>query len=184
MTRWRRRRRRWNTNNIALNSMAWRNARKDPPPLGAAGWIISKSLSVLLCLFNILSSSSSLPFPSIFCFSFCLQFFASFLAVLEVFFSPPLSSPRLAHSAGPIGLDLFFLFFCIFLLYIFLFFRLAFLSIFDAFWLAWKPPNQAKFGKNLLRKTFFWLFSFLCQLLTDFYRFFSFFASDGGSFFM
>ena len=42
------------------------------------------------CLFNILSSSSSLPFPSIFCINFCLQFFTSFLALLEVFFSPPI----------------------------------------------------------------------------------------------
>ena len=108
------------------------------------------------CLFNILSSSSSLPFPSIFCFNFCLQFFASFLAVLEVFFSPPISSPRPAISAGPIGLHLFFLFFCVFLPSIFgPFFRLAFLPIFGAFGLAWRPQNQAKFGKNLLRKRFF-----------------------------
>ena len=137
------------------------------------------------CLFNILSSSSSLPFPSIFCFNFWLQFFASFLAVLEVFFSPPLSSPRLAHSAGKSVPASFVCFFCVFLPSIFLlFFRLAFFSIFGAFGLAWRPQNQAKFGKNLLRKRFFWWFSFLCQLLKDFHRFFSFFASDGGSFFM
>ena len=45
------------------------------------------------CQFFFLSSSSCLHLqafmPSTFCFNFCLQFFALFLAFLEGFFSPP-----------------------------------------------------------------------------------------------
>ena len=93
--------------------------------------------------------------PSIFSFNFRLQLFALFLAVLEVFFPPPYPPHRPAHSAGPIVPDPFFKIFCVFLPSIFLlFFRLAFLTNFGAFELAWGPQNEAKIGKILLRKRF------------------------------
>ena len=102
-------------------------------------------------LFNILSSSSSLPFPSNFCFSFCLQFFASCLAVLEVFFSPPISSPRLAHSAGPTSLDSFLWFFCVFLPSIFCCF---FDLLFYQFLVLWGSPGDPKIKPNLVKICF------------------------------
>ena len=145
---------------LVTKSPRWvrRNARSAPPP----PWY-----GVLDHPQGSVSSTSCLhlqAFPSLQSFaSISLFNFASFLAVLEVFFSPPISSPRPAHSAGPIGFDSFFWFFCVFLPSIFLlFFRLAFLSIFGAFGLAWTPQNQAKIGKKLLRKSFFGCFSFLC----------------------
>ena len=107
-------------------------------------------------LFNILSSSSSLPFPSIFCFNFWLQFFASFLAVLEVFFSPPLCSPRLAHSAGPSSLNDFFLFFCVFCL---LFFCCFFGLFFYEFLVLLGSPGNPKIKPNVVKICFgrgFW----------------------------
>ena len=103
------------------------------------------------CLFNILSSSSSLPFPSIFCFNFCDQFFASFLAVLGVFFSPPLSSPRLAHSAVQIGSDPFFCFFCVFLPSIFLLF---FGLLFYPFLVVLSSPGDPKIKPILIKNCF------------------------------
>ena len=94
--------------------------------------------------------------PSTFCFNHSLQFFALFLALLEGFFSPPYPPHRPAHSAKPITLEPFFMFFCVFLPSFFLlYFRLVFLSIFGDFEAARGSQNQAKIGEKLLRKRFF-----------------------------
>ena len=71
------------------------------------------------CQFFFVSSSSCLHLqafmPSTFCFNFCLQLFALFLAVLEVFF-PSLYPPhRPDPSARSIGLEPFLCFFLCFL---------------------------------------------------------------------
>ena len=131
---------------------AWRNARSVPPPPGAACWTSPRASQ-----FFFVSSTSCLHLqafmPSISCFNFCLQFFALFLAVLEVFFPPPYPPHRPAHSARQISPELFFEIFCVFLSSIFLlFFRLVFFTIFGDFELAWGPQNQAKILKNLSRR--------------------------------
>ena len=111
------------------------------------------------CQFFFVSSSSCLHLqafmPSTFCFNFCLQIFALFLAFFQGFFSPPDPPHRPDSSARPIALEPFFVFFVFFGIYFFLVFRLDFFTMFGDFELAWGPQNQAKVGKCLLRKRFF-----------------------------
>ena len=108
-----------------------------------------KILPVLLRLFNLLSSSSSLH-----AFNFFLQFLSSIFCIvfgcLGRLFLPSISSPSACAFRRAHHLRAFFLFFLCFLPSIFLlFFRLVFFAIFD------DPKNQATIGKILLRKRFF-----------------------------
>ena len=132
-----------------------RGAFRRPP--GAACWTcaakeLASSSSSLQALVFIFKSSCLQLFASISLFNFLHCFWLSWKA-----FSPLHNPPhRPAHSAKPITLEPFFMFFCVFLPSFFLlYFRLAFLSIFGDFEAARGSQNQAKIGEKLLRKRFF-----------------------------
>ena len=114
------------------------------PSVRRAGRAQRRNLPVLLPLFELLSSSSSLD-----AFNFLLQFFALILAVLEGFFSPPYPPHRPDSSAKSIVLEPFFVFFC--LLFFCYFFDLFFWQFFmilklpgDSIWVPWTPIFAAK----------------------------------------
>ena len=132
-----------------------------------------------------LASSSSFLQALVFIFKpSCLQLFASISVFnfLHWFWLPwkafsPLHNPphRPAHSAGPITPDPFFKIFCVFLPSIFLlFFRLAFLSIFGAFEVAWGAKIKPKLVKICFGRGFWGDFHFCAnfwQIFIDFLHF-------------
>ena len=125
------------------------------PSVRRAGCAQRRNLPVLLPLFKLLSSSSSLH-----AFNFLLQFLSSIFCIdfgcLGRLFLPSIILPiGLRIPLFQSSPTLFFCFFCVVLPSIFLlFFRLAFFTVFDDFELARELQNQTKIGKNLLRKRF------------------------------